>query len=335
MEETIRTLCQLYGPSGHEERVVERLEKMVKPYVDELRRDVMGNLLTRIGSGGHKLMFAAHTDEIGVVVHYIDDKGFARISPVGGVRPLWLYARRVQFANGTVGIIGREQLGHEAKDTDWNHLFLDVGVTSKKDAEKLISVGDFGVFTRATVTQGGVIISKALDDRIGCAVLVEALKKLKKKARNEVHFVFTVQEEVGVRGARTSAWRVTPDVGYAIDITGWGDTPLVEPMNLELGKGVAIKAMDQGTIVSPKIRKLMMDTATAKGIPYQIEVLRGGATDAFAIQFTKTGVPCGVISIPTRYVHQPSEMAHMDDFAGAVKLVCALANADHKAVLAT
>lgn len=332
MEETIRTLCELYGPSGHEERVVEKIEEMVKPHVDEFHRDVMGNLITRIGSGGRKLMFAAHSDEIGVVVHYIDAKGFARISRVGGVNPLWLYGRRVQFSNGTVGVIGREQRGTKPKDTDWNNLFLDVGVTCKKDAEKLIKIGDFGVFVRTPVIQGKVIISKALDDRIGCAVLIEALKKLKKKAKNEVYFVFTVQEEVGVRGARTSAWSITPDVGYAVDITTWGDTPLVEPMNTELGKGVAIKAMDQGTIVSPKIRKLMTDTAEANGIPYQIEVLRGGATDAFAIQFTKTGVPCGVVSIPTRYVHQPSEMAHLDDFAGAVELVTALADADHSAI---
>jgi putative aminopeptidase FrvX len=335
MENTIRELCELYGPSGHEERVVKRIEEMVKPHVDELRRDVMGNLLTRVGSGGRKLMFAAHTDEIGVVVHYIDDKGFARISQVGGVRPLWLYGRRVQFANGTVGVIGREQRGTQPKDTDWNNLFLDVGVTCKEDAERLINVGDFGVFVRPAVVQGRVVISKALDDRIGCAVLIEALKLLGKKVKNEVYFVFTVQEEVGVRGARTSAWSVTPDVGYAVDITGWGDTPLVEPMNTALGRGVAIKAMDQGTIVSPKVRKLMIDTAEAKDIPYQMEVLRGGATDAFAIQFTKTGVPCGVVSIPTRYVHQPSEMAHLDDFAAAVKLVAALADADHEAVLAT
>ncbi|HDR06352.1 MAG TPA: M42 family peptidase [Candidatus Coatesbacteria bacterium] len=332
MEKVIGPLCQLYGPSGHEERVVETVGKMVKPHVDELRRDVMGNLITRVGQGGKKLLFAAHTDEIGVVVHYIDEDGFARVSPVGGVQPLWLYGRRVRFANGAVGVIGREQRGTTPKDTDWGNLFLDVGVTSQKDARKLIAVGDFGVFDHSTEFQGKVVVSKALDDRIGCAVLVEALKKLGKKAKNEVYFVFTVQEEVGVRGARTSAWSVTPDVGYAVDVTGWGDTPLVEPMNTRLGHGAAIKAMDQGIVVSPRVRKLMVDTAEKRGIPYQMEVLRGGATDAFGIQFTKTGVPCGVISIPTRYIHQPSEMAHLDDFAAAVELVCALANADHAGI---
>ena len=332
MEQTIRTLCEIYGPSGREERVMAAIEEMIKPFVDELRYDVMGNLIAKVGSGGKKVMFAAHADEIGLVVSYIDDKGFARVAPVGGINPINLYARRVEFANGTIGVVGVEQRDVAAGKVAWANVFVDVGSASKEEAEKLINVGDFACFKQDAIVQGDFIIAKALDDRIACAAQVEALKKLNKKVKNETYFVFTVQEEVGIRGAKTSSWGIAPDFGFAVDITGWGDTPLCNLANMKLGGGACIKAMDQGIVVAPKIKKLMIDTCEANNIPYQIEVLRGGATDAAAMQYAKAGVPCGVISIATRYVHQPSEMSHLGDFAAAVKLVEKLANADYSSL---
>jgi endoglucanase len=329
MQDTIRTLCQAFGPSGSERPVLEKIAEMVKPHVDELRYDVMGNLICRVGSGGRRLMFAAHADEIGLACHYVDEAGFLRVTPLGGVYHHHLVGRRVEFADGTVGVIGLEGRGVEAGKHGWQHLFVDIGAPDRAAAAKRVDIGDAACFTRPTVFQGDVVVSKALDDRLGCAALVETLRKLDGAAPNECHFVFTVQEEVGVRGARTSAYGIDPEVAYAVDVTMSGDTPLCKPMPCELGKGVALKMMDGGTVIPTSIRKLMIATCEELGLPYQREVLRGGTTDAFGIQFTKGGVPVGAVSIPTRYVHQPSETAHLDDYRGAVELLTGLAKADH------
>ncbi|MBD3372665.1 MAG: M20/M25/M40 family metallo-hydrolase [Candidatus Coatesbacteria bacterium] len=332
MQETIRTLCQTYGPSGSERRVLEEVEKLIAPHVDETRYDLLGNLIARVGSGGRKLMFAAHADEIGLVVHYIDEKGYLRVTPLGGVYHQHLMGRRVEFANGTVGVIGLEQRNVTAGKHDWQNIYVDIGAKDRAAAEKRVKVGDAAAFSRTSVFQDDVVVSKALDDRLGCAVLVEALKKLGGSAENECHFVFTVQEELGCRGARTSAYGITPDAAYAVDVTTTGDTPLSNPMPCNLGEGVAIKMMDGGTVIPTRVRDLMIGLCEANGLPYQREVLRGGTTDVFAIQFTKEGVPIGAVSIPTRYVHQPSEMASLTDTEAAVGLIAALANADHSAI---
>jgi endoglucanase len=202
-----------------------------------------------------------------------------------------------------------------------DQMFIDVGATSKDDCP--VKTGDIGIFDREFVDLGQRVMSKAMDDRIAAAVLVEVIRRLK-TTQNEVYFVFSVQEEVGLRGATTSAYGIDPDIGISVDVTMTGDTPKGMKMDVSLGKGPAIKVKDGGMISDPRLVKAMVDAAEKVGIPYQMEILVGGTTDARAMQVTRAGVPAGCVSIPTRYVHSPSEMVDMDDVENAIKLLVGL-----------
>jgi len=200
-------------------------------------------------------------------------------------------------------------------------MFIDVGATSLADCP--VKVGDVAAFDRPMIDMGKRISAKAMDDRIAVAVLIEALRQVK-NTPNELHFVFTVQEEVGLRGATTAAFGVDPDFGIAVDVTDTGDTPKGEVMEVSLGKGPAVKVMDSYLVVDPRLVKWMATTAEAAGIPYQYEVLDSGGTDAGAINQTRAGAPSICLSIPTRYIHTPSEMVDYDDVLNSVKLLVEL-----------
>lgn len=320
MKELIKKLVEIHGPSGSEEAIQAVLRQEIKDYVDEVRVDALGNLIaTKKGKGGKKVMLAAHMDEIGLMVTHIDDKGFLRFAPIGGVSPYVLLGQRVVFGNGTVGVIGTEKID-DIKDLRMEKLFIDIGATDRSTAEAKVKVGDSAGYWRTLDDLGNRLVAKSMDDRIGCAILVEVARRLK-ETRHEVYFVFTVQEEVGIRGARTSAYGVSPDLGIAVDVTRTGDTPKSITMEVALGKGAAIKVKDSGVIAHPGIKRMLTETARQNGIPYQLEVLEQGGTDAAAIQLTKEGVPVGVISIPTRYIHTPSEMVDLGDVEAVVTLL--------------
>src|SRR5690554_6016361 len=327
MKDLIRTLTEAFGPSGYETEVTDLIKTLVEDYVDEIETDVLGNLIAvkRGSEDGAKIMFAAHTDEIGIVVTHIDDNGFLRFANIGGVGVATLIGNRVRFANGTIGVISREK--GDWKETTLDKLYIDIGAESKEEAQAKVNVGDFGIFHREFVDLGQRLVAKAMDDRIGCVVLIEALKQIK-EPKNTLYFVFTAQEEVGLRGARTSAYRIDPDLGIALDVTMTGDTPEARRMEVSLGKGTAIKVKDSSVIAHPKVKELLVKLAEENGIPYQLEVLKAGGTDAGAIHLTREGVPSGTISIPTRYVHSPSEMVDVRDVEACVDLVVALADAE-------
>jgi putative aminopeptidase FrvX len=329
----IEQLTQAFGPSGYETEVTALIREMIKDQADEIRTDVLGNLIAvKNGSpDGKKIMFAAHTDEIGIVITYIDDKGFLRFSNVGGVGIATLVGSRVRFANGTIGVIYQEGKT-QWKELTLDKLYIDIGATSREEALQKVRVGEFGIFHRDFADLGGRLVSKAMDDRIGCAVLVEALKRIS-NPKNTLYFVFTTQEEVGLRGARTAAFGIEPDLGVALDVTLTGDTPEAFPMAVELGKGAAIKVKDSSLIAHPRVKDLMVELCETKGIPYQMEVLARGGTDAGAIHVSKEGVPSGTISIPSRYVHSPSEMVDLGDVQACVDLVLAIAQADLEGVI--
>jgi endoglucanase len=320
MKELIRKLTETYGPSGAEDRIRAVIRTEVEPLADELRVDALGSLIVRKGSGkGKRIALAAHMDEIGVMVTYVDEKGFARFTRVGGVGPITCVGSRVTFADGTVGVVDvEEKRTNVSKIPKFEQLYIDVGATSRDDCP--VDVGDVGVFVRPFVSQGTRLISKAMDDRIGCAVLIETLRRLKSTS-HDLYFVFSVQEEVGVRGARTSAYGIDPDLAIAVDVTTTGDKPESHPMAVELGKGPAIKVQDGGMIAHPEVKDLMVQQAKKAKIPYQLEVLVGGSTDASAMQLTRAGVPAGCISIPCRHVHTPSEMVDERDVENSVKLL--------------
>ena len=325
VKELIKTLVETYGPSGNEERIREAIRKEISGLADEVRTDALGNLIARKrgDGGGKRVMLAAHMDEIGVIVTHVDEKGFLRFGAIGGVWPHTLLGGRVVFADGTVGVIGAEKVEDEDRNKviPLEKLFIDVGATDKASAP--VRVGDVAGFYRPFVDMGKRLVAKAFDDRIGCAILVQVMHDLK-KTPNDVYFVFSVQEEVGLRGATTSAYGIEPEIGLSVDVTLTGDTPEARTMAVELGKGPAIKIKDGRMLAHPGIRRLLVETAEAIGIPYQLEVPERGTTDATAIQVSREGVPAGCVSIPCRYVHTPSEMVDYDDVVNAARLLVAV-----------
>lgn len=321
MRDLIRKLVETYGPSGVEERIRAVIQAEVEPLADEISVNALGSLIARKrgDGGGKRIALAAHMDEIGVMVTYVDEKGFARFTNIGGVRTLNCVGGRVAFGKGTVGVINVEQKRRDtAKIPKIAELYIDVGATGRDDCP--VGVGDAAVFVRPFVVQGKRWIAKAMDDRIGCAVLIETLRRLE-ATLHDVYFVFTVQEETGLVGAGTSAYGIEPDIAIAVDVTLTGDTPESYPMAVELGKGPAIKVKDRGMIASPAVRDLLVQRAREAGIPYQMEVLEFGTTDAAAMQLVRSGVPAGCLSIPCRHVHSPSEMVDEGDVENGVRLL--------------
>lgn len=324
VKELIKQLTEAYGPPGYEQAVRDIIKAEVSPHADSVEIDPLGNLhAVKNGSGqGIKIMLAAHMDEIGLMVSHINDKGFARFTTLGGVQPETMVGNRALFTNGALGVINVENwLLHDRPDHAHRNLYLDFGAKSQKDVP--VRVGDVAAFERPFVDLGDTLLAKSMDDRIGCAVLIETLKQLK-KTPHQVHFVFTVQEEVGLRGATTAAYKVHPDVSIAIDVTDSGDIPERKHFDVKLGNGPAIKVMDRGMLAHAGLKQWMVDTAAAHKIPYQMEVLIFGTTDARAMQLAHEGSAAGALSIPCRYVHTPSEMVSYSDTQNAVKLLLAM-----------
>jgi endoglucanase len=322
MKDLIKKLSETYGPAGREGEIARVIRGEVEPYVDETFTDVLGNLYAVRKGGGARIMVAAHMDEIGVIVTYIEEKGYLRFSNVGGVSPYVLLGQQVVFAGGAVGTVAMEKLD-DIKKLAFDKMYIDIGAGSKEEASQKVRVGDMATYHRRVSAANGRIIGKAMDNRAGCAVLIKALQQLKTKS-NTVYAVFTSQEEVGLRGARTASYRIDPDVGLAVDVTLVGDTP--EPlyaMDVALGKGPAIKVKDNSVICHPRLKEFLVELAEKNGIPYQLEVLVAGGTDAGSIHLTREGIPSGVISIPCRYIHTPGEMVDLSDPENAVRLLVA------------
>jgi endoglucanase len=319
VHELIKKLAECFGPSGCESGVRELVRAEIPGGV-ETRVDAMGSLIAhkRGTGGGRRVMLAAHMDEIGVVVTHVDQRGFLRFGSVGGVRVLPLMGGRVRFADGTIGVIGLEKMDDASRIPSMDKFYIDVGARGPADCP--VKVGDVACFQRTCETTGTRIVSKAMDDRIGCAVLLQVLKELE-ESPHELFFVFTVQEEVGLRGATTTGYGVEPEIALAVDVTLTGDTPECAPMAVELGAGPAVKIRDSGMLAHVGVKDWLIRAAEKAALPYQREVLTSGTTDACAIQTTLGGVPAGCVSVPARYVHMPSEMVDYGDVLGAVTLL--------------
>jgi endoglucanase len=324
MKSIIQKLVETPGPSGFEYEIRDAIKDMIGEAADEIRVDALGNLIARKGTKtdqGMRVMVSAHIDEIGLMVTHIDKNGFARFTNIGGINPLTCYGGRVLFMDGTRGVIGMDGL-ERGKTPKLSDLYIDVGATSAEDCP--VSVGDVCGFERPFLDLGKRLVAKSMDDRIAAAISIEALKRLE-STPHEVHFVFSTQEEVGLRGATTAAFGIDPEVGFAVDVTQSGDMPRPNTkMATALGDGPAIKVRDSSFIADPKLVDWMVKTAEAAEIPYQLEVLEAGGTDGRAIQLTRSGVPAGCVSIACRYIHSPSEMVDSDDVENAVKLLVAL-----------
>jgi len=329
MKELLQELTETFSPSGVENAIRDVIRREVRKAADEVRIDALGNLIIhkRPAAGreaarpSRKVMIAAHMDEIGLMVTHVDEKGFVRFSGIGGVYPRNLPGGRVRFLNGARGVIGLEPTERAGDVPAIDKMFIDVGATSSKTCP--VKIGDVAAFERPFLDLGQRMVAKSMDDRVGCAVAIEALRRLG-RTPNDLYFVFTTQEEVGTRGAQTSAYGIDPEIGFSVDVTGWGDTPGSRDFDVALGAGPAIKIRDGGMLSDPRIVQWMIRTAERGKIPYQREVLLGGTTDARAMQLVRAGIPVGCVSIPCRYVHSPSEMVDLGDLENAVKLIVAL-----------
>jgi endoglucanase len=326
MKTLLKQLTETFGPSGYEDNVRKLVQSEVKPLADEIKIDALGNLIVHKGPRAQtkdtkKIMIAAHMDEIGLIVSHVDENGFVRFSSMGSIFGRYILGGRVRFLNGVQGVIGYDRLEKFHETPPLDKIYVDVGASSKKDCP--VKVGDVAAFDRPFIEMGNRLAAKSMDDRVGVLVAIETLRALK-STLHDIYFVFTTQEEVGVHGASVSAYGIDPDIGIAIDVTPAGDTPNAFKMEMSLGKGPCVKIKDPGMIADPRVVQWMISAAEKNKIPYQREVLLIGSTDARAIQLTRAGVPAGCVSIPTRYVHSPSEVVDFSDVQNAVKLLTAV-----------
>ncbi len=326
MIDLVKRLTEAYGPSGREETVLNLILSELEDCIDGYKFDNVGNLLVwKTGSSGKKILFDAHADEIGLVVTNIDEKGFLRVETVGGVPPHPYVGQRVRFPNA-VGIVYVEgETAEERKknfsNLSFDNMFVDIGAKDYEDAKAKVPIGSFGVYDSSFFQNGNLLVSKAMDDRIGCAVIVEVFKRLK-KASNTVIGSFSVQEEVGLVGASVAAYSLNPDICIAVDVTDSADYPkATKRHSMVLGKGPAIKIKDRASISNRQIVEKLVEIAESSKIPYQMEVLIFGGTNAAALQKTRAGIPSATVSIPTRYVHTPSEVVCIDDVEHTVELL--------------
>lgn len=317
--ELLKQLTEFNAPSSREAELCQFIKEKAEGMGYCVTNDGLGSIIAHKKGMGKKLMVCAHMDEIGIIVNYIDEDGFIHFGAIGGLDVKELPKRRVVFQNGVVGIIGEREKTFEEK-AEIKNLYIDIGAGNKEEAEKIVSVGDTAVFSGEFAISGETVISKALDDRAGCYILLKAMESVK-ESKNDLYFVFTTQEEVGLRGAKTSAFSISPDFAIAVDVTSTGDTPEADKMEVKLGKGCAIKVMDRSVMCSPEVVETLRTIAEENKIPYTNEIMTAGGTDAGAIALTGAGVKAGGISVPVRYIHSPSEMACVKDIKACIDLL--------------
>lgn len=323
MKTLIKKLTETASPSGYEFAIREVIRSEISSLSSNVKVDALGNLIVTLGKKtdkGLKVMVAAHMDEIGVIVSHVEKNGLVRFSNLGTILPQYIPGSRVTFLNGVCGVINHDLPDDLHKVMTLDKHFIDVGANSDKDCP--LKVGDVGVFDRTFVDLGKRVTAKALDDRVSCAVMIETMKRIK-NSPHELVFVFSTQEEVQSKGATTAAYEVEPDLAIALDVTPSLDILGVK-MQVDLGKGPAIKVRDVGMLSDPRIVHWMEDTAQKNKIAYQLEVLDLGTTDARVMQVSKAGMPTGALSIPCRYVHSPSEVVDLEDVQATVNLLYAL-----------
>ncbi len=331
MDALITQLAETWGPPGFEHRIRDVIRAEVAPLADEIAVDPFGNLVCRIGSGETRVMTAAHMDEIGLIVSHIDRQGFARFASLGTLFPAALLGARVLFENGVLGTIGVDhQFTKRTNLPGLSGFFIDISASGSGDdfTNAEVRVGDPGALAGTVARRGDRVIGKSLDNRVGCAIQIAAMRRVKQQGTpHSVYFAFTAQEEVGTRGAGPAAFGVQPHLALAIDGTT-ADQPHGRPTAVKLGAGTAIKARDYGLIVPPAVRDLLVRRAGEAGIPYQMDVMTSASTDGKAIQDVQGGVPTGGLSYPLRYAHTTGETADMNDIQATVDLLVAVLTGD-------
>jgi len=333
----LKELSEAFGPSGHEREVRELILKAIQGYVDSYQVDALGNLIALKRSSqpavsGHKplkIMVSAHMDEVGIMVTHADKEGLLHFEVVGGLEARVLLAQPVVLGDerlpGVIGLkpIHLQERGEREKLPKVSDLTIDTGATGQEEAEKAAPKGTYGTFATSFAELSGelrTVKGKAFDDRAGCAVLVELLKA---DYPFDLWAAFTVQEELGLRGARVAAFRVEPDMAFSLEGTICDDLPKEKDQSptTKLGEGPAITLRDRSVVCDPRLIQHLVEVAEAEGIPYQFKQPGVGGTDAGAIHLVKEGVPSAVVSVPSRYIHSPVSLLSRVDFENTVRLV--------------
>ncbi len=332
----LEKLSNANGVTGREGEVRDLIKSFLKPYVDEIREDKLGNLIAfkKGKKDSLTVMLAAHMDEIGLMVKNIKKKGFLQFAKIGGIDDRVILAQKVTVhtdKGSLPGVIGSKPVHiqkeeEKKKVIDADKLFIDIGARDKEEAEKMgVQVGDVVSFdTKFAQIGNGIVLGKAFDNRVGCTVMIETLRRLNKVDCN-IFAVGTIQEEVGLRGATTTAFQVAPDIGIALDSTVAGDMPGVGEGEApaKMGDGPVLTVADAGLIAHPKVLRWLIDTAKKNTIPYQLETGIRGSTDAARIALSKEGVPSGVISVAARYIHSPAGIMNLEDIEKTIQLTVA------------
>lgn len=326
MYATLKKLLPLCpSVSGREGGVRDIIADLMRPLVDEVKTDAMGNLIClKKGSAAspRRVLLAAHMDEIGFIVNYVEDNGWLRVAPIGGIDYISAHNCLVTFENGTKGVFAADA-DCKAADMHGDKCYVDIGARNKKEAERHVKIGDCcALMPHANKLLGSRVCGRPLDDRIGCAVMIEIARKMPAPA-DDIYYVFSVQEEVGCRGAKPAAYEIKPDLALIYDVTATGDVPGAKPMAVKLGDGVAVKIKDSSVICDAAMVAELMETAKKTKIKAQLEILTFGGTDTSAVQMTGYGCRAGALSIPSRYIHSGEEMIDMADAEAAVALTVA------------
>jgi putative aminopeptidase FrvX len=320
LKQRILELAAYVAPSGAEGELREQLLSLVSDVADETWVDALGNGIARKRGDGPHVMLAAHADEVGVMVIHIEDEGFLRIISVGPVDAKSLVGRHVQFTNGVTGVIHAE---HKVKleEIGFEHLYIDIAANNRDEAAERAPIGLSGVILEPVVElTPHHLAGRALDNRVGCAVAIEAFRQAAAAGKN-VSVVFTAQQTVGARGARPAAFQLRPDLALVVDAAPAGDMPGAKRMDLKLGHGPAIKVMDGTSIIPLDVKRHLEDSAERVGVAVQYEVWPRGLSDAGALQMALDGVPTGGVTYPARYVGGPTNVIDLRDAEAAVKLL--------------
>jgi len=330
----IKELVAIDGISGQEQKVVRALLEHLRPLADEVSVDCFGNIIAMKNGGepGPSVLVAAHTDEIGAIVKSIEPDGWIRFEKIGGVGDALILGRQVSV-NGHFGVVG-VKAGHfmtpkeRSEVKPHSELYIDVGCSSAIEVEQMgINVGDqicqwpyYNEFSNSDL-----ICAKALDDRVGCAILIQLLKVLQNQTfAGTLYAVFTVQEEVGLRGAQVVSYNIKPDFAIALDTVPSGDTPdvnFIKEFPVAIGKGPLLQLMSRSFLLNPIMKKLMIEVCEGSGVPYQLALFTGGNTDAAAMHLQAGGILSAALTIPRRYSHSPVEVLHLDDCIASLKII--------------
>ena len=339
--ELMRELSLAPGVSSGEGEIAKIFERELKDVVDKFEIDSMGNFIaTKKGEKkAPTVMLEAHMDEIGLMVKYIDDNGYIKFSKIGGINDQMIMNQTVTIHSSigepVIGVIGSKP-PHVTKPEERNKvvssedMFVDIGAKDKEDAEKMVKIGDLMTFNALFEEfPNNIVMGKAIDNRAGCYVLIETIKRIDSRAT--VHIVGTVQEEVGLKGAKVAAFKLNPDLAIALDVTLSGDHPGIKPEEapVVMGKGPAIILSDaggRGILTQKSVKDLLIKAGDENEINYQLEVSDGGTTDGSAIHLVREGIPTGVLSVPTRYIHTPVSLCSMDDVESTIQLITAAIN---------